>query len=212
MLNLLLLTESLLFLSIGVALWHFYRTLEGAVGRSADSSGKPLLCVPIRRNESNTARFRRSTLCRELVDVSRKQYRVSQFRSNTTPLYTKQFVRNNGTYQLTPFTTESQRRFAAELIAYWVSFVRTGDPNIYANPGSPHWPVWRKGDGKRMVMRQGSERLISKVDAQAVLGSENGGQTKGVLGYDSGSIVEDEPPGELERCRLLNRMAGRLQF
>ena len=132
-----------------------------------------------------------------MVDVPRRKSRVRYFRdlSLLTILNVLFSTRNNGSYELTPFTKSSQRHFAAETIAYWVSFVRSGDPNVYALPGSPEWPKWDngKGKGKRMVLAQGASTTTG-------------------AGYVSGSGIEDQPLKELERCRAVNAMASRLHF
>lgn len=85
--------------------------------------------------------------------------------------------------------TESS--FASEAIAYWVSFVRSGNPNTYALPGSPQWPKW-EGQGKRMVFNEGTTNTAGA--------------------YVSGSKVEAEPPAELQRCLTVDVMAPDLQF
>ncbi|KIM26791.1 hypothetical protein M408DRAFT_177761 [Serendipita vermifera MAFF 305830] len=100
---------------------------------------------------------------------------------------------NNGTFTLTPFTKPSQERFASELIAYWLSFVHTGDPNAFNIPGVPHWPAWVNGKGpthrQRMVLKQGT-------------GSTNA----------SGSFVETKLSKALDRCHAVNQMAASIRF
>lgn len=123
---------------------------------------------------------------------------------------------NNGTYSLTPFTNKSQHEFAKELIAYWVSFVRSGDPNTYSLPGSPYWPAWEIKNpitqntdsaitnGKRMVLRQGrtAADIHSDSYSQNILSRQ----------YASGSVVEEEPVTEFQRCRTISGMADRLHI
>ncbi|PVF95506.1 alpha/beta-hydrolase [Serendipita vermifera] len=103
----------------------------------------------------------------------------------------------NGTYTLTPFFNQSQQSFAKELIGYWVSFVRSGDPNTFAIPGSPEWPTWgsTKFLRRRMVLREGMHEQD---------GSE------GI--YVSGSRNETVDIAEGSRCREMNHLAYRLHF
>jgi carboxylesterase type B len=81
----------------------------------------------------------------------------------------------------TTFThmTPTEDAFAAELIAYWLSFVRSGDPNEYRLSRSPEWPQY-KGIS-RIVLQQGP------------------GTTTTV----SGSFVEEEPETDKTRCALV---------
>lgn len=44
--------------------------------------------------------------------------------------------------------------FAAELIAYWLSFVRTGNPNAFKARRSPNWPLYLRGERYRNVLQQ----------------------------------------------------------
>lgn len=108
----------------------------------------------------------------------------------------------NGTYAFTPFNSTSQSTFAKELLAYWVSFVRSGDPNVHRLEGSPIWPKWENGyvggssaspKGKRMVLKEGS--------------------TTGYRGkYQSGSRAEQEPAKELSRCHAVDALAPNLHI
>ena len=41
--------------------------------------------------------------------------------------------------------TPTQTSFAEELIAYWLSFVRAGDPNTHRLAGSAEWPAYSAG-------------------------------------------------------------------
>ncbi|CCA72715.1 related to triacylglycerol lipase II precursor [Serendipita indica DSM 11827] len=108
----------------------------------------------------------------------------------------------NGSYTLTKFTSPSQKQFERELLAFWVSFVRTGDPNKYRLANAPEWPRWENEKknlwGKvvsspaRMVLKQGETGLTSD-------------------DYQPGSFVEDQPHEELERCRALSVLATELR-
>jgi len=88
---------------------------------------------------------------------------------------------DTGSNGSTTFTkmTPTEDAFAAELIAYWLSFVRSGDPNQYKLSRSPEWPQY-KGTS-RIVLRQGP------------------GTTTTV----SSSFVEKEPETDKTRCALV---------
>ncbi|KAG1724954.1 Alpha/Beta hydrolase protein [Suillus paluster] len=59
----------------------------------------------------------------------------------------------NGTSTFDP-QTDAQKAFASELIAYWLSFVRTGDPNTYKLDKSPVWEKYSESNLVRMVLTQ----------------------------------------------------------
>ncbi|KAG0697681.1 Alpha/Beta hydrolase protein [Suillus ampliporus] len=72
----------------------------------------------------------------------------------------------------------SQRAFASELIAYWLSFVRTGDPNQDRLERSPEWKKYNESNPVRMVLTQDPRRSTNK----------------------SGSFMEEQPAAETVRC------------
>ena len=74
--------------------------------------------------------------------------------------------------------TPSEDAFAEELIAYWLSFVRSGNPNTFKLPRSPTWPAYEQASGQRIVLTEGST-------------------TK------SGSTVESIPSEEVQRCAFV---------
>ncbi|KAI0704001.1 alpha/beta-hydrolase [Earliella scabrosa] len=82
----------------------------------------------------------------------------------------------NGTTTFQP-QSDVDRAFAAELIAYWLSFVRAGDPNTYKLARSPVWP----GYPARIVLQE----------------PKNGDTTA------SGSEIEEEPALECARCEFV---------
>ncbi|KAG5638533.1 hypothetical protein H0H81_012033 [Sphagnurus paluster] len=59
----------------------------------------------------------------------------------------------NGTTVFTPMD-DIQRSFAEELIAYWLSFVRSGNPNTYKLARSPVWPTYTSKSPGRIVLQQ----------------------------------------------------------
>ncbi|KAF9003422.1 Alpha/Beta hydrolase protein [Cyathus striatus] len=89
---------------------------------------------------------------------------------------------NTGVNGTTTFTTmtPTENAFAEELIAYWLSFVRSGDPNVHKLSRSPTW-LGYKPKGTRIVLQEGP----------------TGSTTV------SGSVVESEPADEIARCDVV---------
>ncbi|KAI0364239.1 alpha/beta-hydrolase [Pilatotrama ljubarskyi] len=69
--------------------------------------------------------------------------------------------------------------FASELIAYWLSFVRSGNPNTYKLARSPEWPLYTPGRRERIVLQEGASTHVS------------------------GSTTEEEPVQESRRCAFV---------
>ncbi|KAG6894638.1 hypothetical protein C0992_005283 [Termitomyces sp. T32_za158] len=84
----------------------------------------------------------------------------------------------NGTTTFTPMTP-IEDAFASELIAYWLSFVRSGDPNTFKLSRSPVWPGYSAQDRSRIVLQQ-PETLTT-----------------------SGSFIEKEMEPETQQCDLI---------
>lgn len=74
---------------------------------------------------------------------------------------------------------EVETAFSQELIAYWLSFVRTKDPNTYKLPRSPAWPEF-----------SANERVVLQEDP-------NNSTTQ------TGIYVETEPDAEAKRCAFV---------
>ncbi|KAG0697689.1 Alpha/Beta hydrolase protein [Suillus ampliporus] len=90
----------------------------------------------------------------------------------------------NGTvtkWELTPV----QLAFASELIAYWLSFVRTGNPNTHKLAMSPEWTKYSESNTVRMVLMQESHNST----------------------IVSGSYMETRPVAENARCTFVIGMA-----
>ena len=84
----------------------------------------------------------------------------------------------NGTTTFTPMTP-SEDAFAEELIAYWLSFVRSGNPNTFKLARSPVWPEYSASSpAKRIVLQEGTATT-------------------------SGSWTEEEPESETDRCEFV---------
>ncbi|KAJ3482852.1 hypothetical protein NLI96_g6703 [Meripilus lineatus] len=80
----------------------------------------------------------------------------------------------------------STSEFASEMISYWMSFVRSGDPNTHKSHRSPHWPEYStgsQGSKVRMVLQEGG------------------------VG-ESGSYVEVEDAEESVRCDFVASIAN----
>ncbi|KAG5638534.1 hypothetical protein H0H81_012034 [Sphagnurus paluster] len=86
----------------------------------------------------------------------------------------------NGTTEYTP-VNDIQRSFAEELIAYWLSFVRSGDPNTHKLARSPVWPTYDSKKPGRIVLQQAAT-------------SDKG---------SSGSWAEYEDKSETQQCAVI---------
>ncbi|KAF9254563.1 alpha/beta-hydrolase [Marasmius fiardii PR-910] len=96
-------------------------------------------------------------------------------------------IRNstNGSTTFTPMTPV-ENAFAEELIAYWLSFVRSGDPNTFKLARSPVWPRYTlTGDASRTKLR-----IVLQEDPR-------NSTTR------SGNIIEQEPENESRRCAVV---------
>ena len=71
--------------------------------------------------------------------------------------------------------------FAEELIGYWLSFVRSGDPNTYKLARSPNWAPFSSHNKERIVLQQGPENSTNV----------------------SGSSMEEDFKLEAERCQFV---------
>lgn len=76
--------------------------------------------------------------------------------------------------------TPEEDAFAAELIAYWLSFVRSGDPSTFKLAQSPTWTAYTKDDDARMVLQEDPQNKTTV----------------------SGSFMESEPVIESQRCQF----------
>ncbi|KAF8193430.1 alpha/beta-hydrolase [Pholiota molesta] len=90
----------------------------------------------------------------------------------------------NGTTTFTPMSA-ADVSFAQELIAYWISFVRSGDPNTFKLKKSPSWTAFTTQNS----------RIVLQEDA-------SGSTTV------SGSFVEQEAAEEKSRCELVASLVG----
>lgn len=77
--------------------------------------------------------------------------------------------------------TPVENAFAEELIAYWLSFVRSGDPNTFKLDRSPVWPRYHAFDGRRIVLQEDRGKSTTK----------------------TGVFIEDEPVNQASRCAVV---------
>jgi len=99
---------------------------------------------------------------------------------------------NTGTNGTTTFTglNEIETAFSQELIAYWLSFVRSSDPNTFKLSRSPNWPMFSlDSKGKRQVLQE----------------DPKGSTTV------SGIVSEAEPQDQASRCEFQASLADILQ-
>lgn len=102
--------------------------------------------------------------------------------------------RANGSTTFTGLN-DVETAFSEELIAYWLSFVRSHDPNTYKLAHSPDWPEFSKE--QRLVLQQYTEDDVE--------GNVGGYHQSG------GSYVEEEPEDELKRCEFVASKYEHLQ-
>ncbi|KAJ3561324.1 hypothetical protein NP233_g10263 [Leucocoprinus birnbaumii] len=96
----------------------------------------------------------------------------------------------NGTYTFSK-QTPSEVAFSQELIAYWLSFARTLDPNTHKLDRAPVWPAYSVDKRDRIVLQE------------APVGSD--------VGAVSGSYLEIESETDAQRCSLMASMVDEMQ-
>jgi carboxylesterase type B len=96
--------------------------------------------------------------------------------------------RVNGTTTFTGLNA-IEEAFAEEMIAYWLSFVRTGNPNTYRLSKSPIWYSYSISNPVRAVLAQEPNNVTKK----------------------SGVWLESTPDVESERCRFIATKVEREQ-
>ncbi|KAG1724958.1 Alpha/Beta hydrolase protein [Suillus paluster] len=83
----------------------------------------------------------------------------------------------NGTFTFQPQTL-AERAFASEIIAYWLSFVRSSKPNTYKLDKSPVWGAYNESKPVRVVLMQDPQNSTNV----------------------TGSYMEEQPVPETVRC------------
>lgn len=106
---------------------------------------------------------------------------------NSHPVYLQRTndSRSNGTTVFQPQSPVEQA-FAREAIAYWLSFVRSGNPNTFKLPQSPIWTTYNAGSRLRVVLQQDPANTT----------------------IISGSRIEEEPEKETYRCGIVASKAN----
>ncbi|KAJ7646042.1 Carboxylesterase [Mycena polygramma] len=94
----------------------------------------------------------------------------------------------NGTGVFTPMTPV-ENAFAEELIAYWLSFVRSGNPNTFKLSRSPVWTPYTDGAKSRIVLQQDPLNITTQ----------------------SGSFLETESVLEGQRCDFVESQVASQQ-
>lgn len=102
---------------------------------------------------------------------------LASFIHDTSVLISVSCYSLNGTGTFTPMTL-SEQQFAKELVAYWLSFVRSSNPNTFKLPQSPSWPAYDSTKQERIVLQEG-------------------------IATSSGSYTEAEPSAESARCEFV---------
>lgn len=69
--------------------------------------------------------------------------------------------------------TPTEDAFAEELIAYWLSFVRSFDPNKFKLSRSPTWPAFTSSHPQRIVLQEGTT-VTSDSYVETITTAENG--------------------------------------
>ncbi|KAH9929035.1 alpha/beta-hydrolase [Epithele typhae] len=90
----------------------------------------------------------------------------------------------NGSTTFQP-QTDADRAFAAELIAYWLSFVRAADPSAHKLARSPAWPPYTAASPMRIVLNEPADKSTTV----------------------SGVTTELEPELEGKRCAFVQTKA-----
>ncbi|KAK7461802.1 hypothetical protein VKT23_008234 [Stygiomarasmius scandens] len=98
---------------------------------------------------------------------------------------------NGTTIRITTGMDSTETAFGEELIAYWISFVRSGNPNTFKLDRSPTWAQYTNGEGKRerIVLRKGP---ADRTDV-------------------TGSFMEEMDQKQARRCSLVLSKAERQQ-
>lgn len=89
----------------------------------------------------------------------------------------------NGTTAFEP-QSAADAAFAQELIAYWLAFVRAGDPSAGRLVASPPWPAYRAAARYRIALQEPTANTTA-----------------------SGSRVETEDAAESVRCEFVASLA-----
>ncbi|KAI0753315.1 alpha/beta-hydrolase [Daedaleopsis nitida] len=152
-----------------------------ATGESDVICGRHIIgLAAAKKNKAYTYRYNQPVGSANTTTVSHAAENWMMFRGTSTGF--------NGTTTFQP-QSDLDRAFAAELIAYWLSFVRAGDPNTFKLARSPVWPAYTAHSQQRIALQEpaGTDTSVS------------------------GSTAETEPALESSRCAFVASKAIRQQ-
>ncbi|KAI0634113.1 alpha/beta-hydrolase [Trametes polyzona] len=131
-----------------------------------------------RKNKAYTYRYNQAVPTSNSTVVAHASENWMMFRGTSTGF--------NGTTTFQPQRPIDQA-FASELIAYWLSFVRSGSPNTHKLARAPVWPEYSAKKRVRISLQEGASTNVS------------------------GSTIEEEPEVESRRCAFVASKAEHQQ-
>ncbi|KAI0822444.1 alpha/beta-hydrolase [Trametes gibbosa] len=131
-----------------------------------------------KKNKAYTYRYNQAVPTTHSTIVAHASENWMMFRGTSTGF--------NGTTTFQP-QSPIDKAFASELIAYWLSFVRSGNPNTHKLAYSPVWPEYTHGRRQRISLQEGASTDVS------------------------GSTIEDEPELESSHCAFVASKAAHQQ-
>ncbi|KAJ7647961.1 alpha/beta-hydrolase [Roridomyces roridus] len=151
---------------------------QAATGESELLCARHIIATAVsKRNKAWTYRYNQANPTSGSISVGHAAENWMMFQGSNTGF--------NGTGMFTPMTP-IEDAFASELIAYWLSFVRAGDPNTFKLARSPEWTEFSSAERNRIVLQQDPQNRTTV----------------------SGSFVEQQSAGETERCEFVQSQVG----
>ncbi|KAF5373821.1 hypothetical protein D9758_000817 [Tetrapyrgos nigripes] len=114
---------------------------------------------------------------------------------------------NNGTSIFTPLSP-TDKLFSEELISYWLSFVRTGNPNSFKQARSPYWEKYTTEPLETHYQVPMTETDVLPRRRMVLQKDANGDDTASPI---SGCFLEREPENEGNRCTFVGTKVGKEQ-
>ncbi|EIW53482.1 alpha/beta-hydrolase [Trametes versicolor FP-101664 SS1] len=150
-----------------------------ATGDSDVRCGREIIgLAAARKNKAYTYRYNQAVPTSNSTTVAHASENWMMFRGTSTGF--------NGTTTFQP-QRPIDKAFASELIAYWLSFVRSGDPNAHKLARAPVWPAYSVESKRRISLQEGASTDVS------------------------GSTVEEEPQLETSHCAFVASKAQHQQ-
>ncbi|KAH9848631.1 alpha/beta-hydrolase [Lenzites betulinus] len=131
-----------------------------------------------RKNKAYTYRYNQAVPTSNSPVVAHASENWMMFRGTSTGF--------NGTTTFQP-QRPIDKAFSSELIAYWLSFVRSGSPNTHKLAQSPVWPEYTPERRQRISLQEGATTDVS------------------------GSTIEEEPEQETSHCAFVASKAAHQQ-